>query len=172
MTNLQLVLNSTTCVLLLFATLALVRVAFKLKSFSWHIAWVVFLLTTLNKFFDFDNIIGNWFLHDGIKYINLSMQYAPWLKLYKQPGFIVDSVFVILGLIVVLILNSRLREERPSYTYFIAGINAFIIVLLLGFYLSVNESMPSTAYLVQVTKDIFEVLGSGCFLVSFLFIKP
>jgi len=100
------------------------------------------------------------------------MEYAPWLKLYKQPGFIVDSVFVILGLIVVLILNSRLREERPSYTYFIAGINAFIIVLLLGFYLSVNESMPSTAYLVQVTKDIFEVLGSGCFLVSFLFIKP
>ena len=172
MTNLQLVLNSTTCVLLLFATLALVRVAFKLKSFSWHIAWVVFLLTTLNKFFDFDNIIGNWFLHDWIKYINLSMEYAPWLKLYKQPGFIVDSVFVILGLIVVLILNSRLREERPSYTYFIAGINAFIIVLLLGFYLSVNESMPSTAYLVQVTKDIFEVLGSGCFLVSFLFIKP
>ena len=172
MTNLQLILNSATCVLLFLATLVLIRVAFKSKLLSWHFAWVVFLLTALNKFFDFDNVIGNWFLHDGIKYINLSMEYAPWLKLYKQPGFIVDSVFVILGLLVILMLNSRLSEERQSYTYFIAGINAFIIVLLLGFYLSVTECMPSTAYMVQVTKDVFEVLGSGCFFISFLFVKP
>jgi hypothetical protein len=172
MTNLQLILNSATCILLLLATIVLIKAAFNLKSLSWHFVWVVFLLTTLNKFFDFDNIIGNWFLHDGIRYINLSMEYAPWLKLYKQPGFIIDMVFVVLGLIVILLLNKRLREERVSYTYFIAGINAFIVVLLLGFYLSVSESMPSTAYLVQVTKDIFEVLGSGCFLVSFLSFKP
>ena len=172
MTNIQLVLNSVTSVLLFFATFALLKVALKVKSFRWHFAWAVFLLISLNKFFDFDNIIGNWFLHDGIRFINLSMKYAPWLKLYKQPGFIIDFVFVIFGLIVILILNSKLREERLSYGYFMAGVNAFIVVLLLGFYLAVNDASPATAYMVQVIKDIFEVLGSGCFLISFLVFKP
>lgn len=172
MTNLQLFLNTATYLLLFFATFVLLRVAIKTKSFRWHFAWAVFLLIGLNKFFDFDNIIGNWFLHDGIRFINLSMEYAPWLKLYKQPGFIIDFAFVILGLIVILMLNSILREERLSYSYFIAGINAFIIVLLLGFFLAVSDAAPATAYMVQVTKDIFEVLGSGCFLVSFLVFKP
>lgn len=172
MTNTQLILNSATSILLFLGAYVLMRLAFRIGEGRWHFAWAVFLLTALNKFFDFDNIIGNWFLHDGIRYINLSMKYAPWLKLYKQPGFIIDFVFVILGLIVVLLLNSRLMENRLSYSFFLAGINGFIVVLLLGFYLSVIESTPAAAYMVQVIKDCFEVLGSGSFFVSFLMYKP
>jgi hypothetical protein len=171
MTNTQLILNSTTCVLLFLSTFLIFRIAIKLKSFRWHFAWVVFLLTSLNKFFDFDNVVGNWFLHDGIRFINLSFKYVPWLKLYKQPGFIVDFAFVILGVTVVTLLYRRLSEEKLSFSFFLAGINAFAVVLLLGFYLSVSESLPITAYSVQVIKDVFEVLGSGCFMVSFWLYK-
>ena len=169
MDRIQVLLNTLSSSFLLVASLAALYNFYKENSFRWLFTGIVFLLASVNKIFDFDNrIVGRWLLSSGIGFINYINKVLPWLKLYKQPGFVVDFVFLILGAVIILLLWKILKDKSLSFSSFLIGIISSLIVVILGFNLAVLKYDSLHIVIYQLSKDSFEVIGSLGLFISFL----
>ncbi|MCK4519189.1 MAG: hypothetical protein KAU12_03610 [Candidatus Omnitrophica bacterium] len=168
MEKVQVLLNLATIAFLLAAGVTAFIIGRKKRNGVWFFTSGVFVLSGVNKIFDFDNIVGGWFLGDGIEFINWANRTLPWLKLYKQPGFIVDFFFLIAGVLAVLALNKRMKRHILSYSFFAAGVVSFLGVIFIGFCLAGVIGLSIQAGNLQAIKDTLEAAGALCFLAAFL----
>ncbi len=156
MDRIQVLLNALSSCFLIMASLAAFYNFYKKSSSVWFLTGVVFLLASINKLFDLDNrIVGRWLLSGGI-------------KLYKQPGFVVDFSFMIMGVFVIIAVSRILKKERLSCGFFVAGIVSFIAVVALGFNIATVVHEAMNIVILQFMKDTFEMIGSFCMFISFL----
>ena len=130
MDKIQFLLNLVTIAFLLMAGAVAFNIGLRKREGAWYFTSGVFVLSGINKIFDFDNMVGSWFLADGIEFINWANRTLPWLRLYKQPGFIVDFLFLIAGVAAVLAIYKRMRRDILSYSFFAAGVVSFLGVIL------------------------------------------
>ena len=169
MDRIQVLLNTLSSCFLIMASLAAFYNFYKKNSSVWFLTGIVFLLASVNKLFDLDNrIVGRWLLSGGIGFINYMNKTLPWLKFYKQPGFVVGFSFMIMGVFVVIALSRILKKERLSCGFFVAGIVSFIAVVALGFNIATVVHEAMNIVILQFMKDTFETIGSFCMFISFL----
>lgn len=168
MDRIQFSLHSLTCFLLILAAMASFHNYYRKRLLIWMSTGVLFLAGGINKILGLSERIGSWLLADGIGFINFVNRTLPWLKLYKQPGFVVDFVFLILGVLVVLALHKKVKGKDISYSFFFAGVVLFMVVVGLGFFLATVMCPAVKIVVLQFTKDIFEVFASISFFLCFL----
>lgn len=164
----QLSFNMMTNIFLLVGGITAFIIWYHKRLPIWLYTAVIFILAGLNKIFDFDNYIGNILLYKYDGFISFMHEAAPWLKLYKQPGFVVDFGFLVFGAMIVFFLYRHFHPHPSSNTLFIEGVCSFILVIVLGFILAVGRHSPQRVVFLQLLKDFFEVTGSAGFFLSFL----